>query len=165
MDRNGLIGAGGALPWHLPADLKYFKRNTMAKPILMGRKTLESIGRPLPGRDNLVLTRDAAFRADGVSSFTSLATALEWSRGLGCGELAVIGGAQIYSLTLPQVDHLFLTRVHGVFAGDTWFPHVDWRAWNEVRREDHAPDARHAYPYSFIELERVHNPNERSGYE
>lgn len=158
MDLNGVIGFAGALPWHLPADLKYFKAKTLNKPIVMGRKTFESIGRPLPKRDNIVLTRDAVFVADGVSSFTSMGDVMGWAHTNEHEELAVIGGAQIYSLAMPYVDRLFMTRVHAEFEGDTWFPKIDWRDWHERRHERHEPDTRHAYPYSFIELERVNDP-------
>lgn len=155
MDENGLIGADGGLPWRLPADLKHFKRRTMGKPILMGRRTFESIGRPLPGRDNLVLTRDGTFNNEGVQRVASLDQACDWTRGQGAEELAIIGGAQIYALALPRVDRLVVTRVHGQFAGDTYFPEIDWQAWREIERKDHAADERHAYDFSFIVLARV----------
>lgn len=155
MDENGLIGAGGGLPWRLPADLKHFKRRTMGKPILMGRRTFESIGRPLPGRDNLVLTCDGAFSADGVHRVADLDEALDWARGQGAAELAVIGGAQVYALALPRVDRLVLTRVHSAFAGDTHFPAIDWPDWREVERKDYPADERHGYDFSFIDLERT----------
>lgn len=155
MDANGLIGADGDLPWRLPADLKHFKQNTVGRPILMGRRTFESIGRPLPKRDNLVLTRDAGFEADGVQRVASLDEALAFAHEHGHDELAVIGGAQIYALALPRVDRLILTCVHSAFAGDTHFPAIDWRDWREVERVDHPADDRHAYDFSFIELRRA----------
>lgn len=155
MDANGLIGAGGGLPWRLPADLKHFRRKTVGKPILMGRRTFESIGRPLPGRENLVLTRDSGFDAGGTHRVASLDEALNWAHEGGFAELAVIGGAQVYALALPRVERLYLTRVHSAFDGDTHFPAIDWREWCEVEREDRAADDRHAHDFSFIELRRV----------
>lgn len=157
MDENGLIGADGDLPWRLPADLRHFKINTMGKPILMGRRTFESIGRPLPGRDNLVLTRDRGFAAEGVHRMAGLDAALAWAHAQGAQELAVIGGAQVYALALPRVQRLVLTRVHASFDGDTWFPALDWSEWRELARETHAADERHRYDFSFIELERIHS--------
>lgn len=157
MDENGLIGAAGGLPWRLPADLKHFKRRTLGRPILMGRRTFESIGRPLPGRDNLVLSRDPAFVVDGVRRVADIDAAVDWARAQNVDELVVIGGAQVYALVLPRVDRLVLTRVHAACAGDTWFPELDWSAWHEVARETHAADDRHGYAFSFIDLERNHH--------
>lgn len=152
MDRNRLIGAGNTLPWRLPADLAHFRRITLGHPVLMGRRTFESIGRPLPGRRNLVLTRDAGFRPPGVEVFASLETALA-----GCvesRELMVIGGASVYLRTLDWAQCLRLTLIDHTFAGDTWFPAWDPRRWRETAREDHPADARNPYPYSFVTLER-----------
>lgn len=155
MDENGLIGADGGLPWRLPADLKHFKHRTMGKPILMGRRTFASIGKPLPGRTNLVLTRDPAFAAQGAHRVTDLDDALERARSEDADELAVIGGAQVYALALPRADRLVVTRVHGAFAGDTHFPSIDWQNWREIAREDYPADERHAYDFSFIDLARA----------
>ena len=150
--RNGVIGRGNALPWHLPEDLRYFKRLTLGQPILMGRRTWASIGRPLPGRQNLVLTRDAAFHAPGASLVHSLAEALAAARP--APALRVIGGAEIYRLSLPEAARLYLTEIDAEVEGDTFFP--AWRTgdWQEVAREAHPADATHAFGYAFVTLER-----------
>jgi dihydrofolate reductase len=154
MDENGLIGAGGSLPWHLPADLRHFRKLTMDKPILMGRRSHESIGRPLPGRDNLILTRDPDYRAEGCRVFTGLADARAHARESGAKELMVIGGAQVYALALPKAKRLYLTRVHDAFDGDTWFPEIDFEEWEQVERHRYAANERNPHPYSFITLRR-----------
>lgn len=150
--RNGVIGQDGALPWHLPDDLRRFKALTMGKPILMGRRTWESIGRPLPGRTNLVLTRDPAFRAAGATVVSSLDAAL--AAAAGHEELMVIGGAQVYALTAPLANRVHLTAVDAEVDGDTHLPPFDPHMWVEVAREHHALDARHACAMDFITLER-----------
>lgn len=152
MDETGLIGAGNGLPWRLPADLRHFKRTTLGHPILMGRRTFESIGRPLPDRSNLVLTRDASFDAPGCRVVHSLNEAVAAADD--ASELMVIGGAQVYAQCLPRVDRIVLTRVHARFTGDTRFPDPDLAGWREVSREDHTADERNPYPYSFSVLER-----------
>lgn len=154
MDENGLIGAGGSLPWHLPADLGHFKRTTVGKPILMGRRTHESIGRPLPERDNIVLTRDPDYRADGCTVVTSFGEARSHAREAGAAELMVIGGAQIYALALPKARRIYLTRVHDAFAGDTYFPDIDFEEWEQIERHRYPGSERNPYPYSFITLRR-----------
>ncbi len=148
---NGVIGSGNRLPWHLPADLKHFKALTMGKPILMGRRTFESIGRPLPGRRNLVLTRDATFVSPGVERVESLEAA---RRAVGAAELMVIGGAQLYALALPQADRIYLTRVHAAIAGDTRFPACEWSQWREVQVRRHPADDGNAHDMTFLTLER-----------
>lgn len=154
MDENGLIGADGGMPWHLPADLRHFKKTTMGKPILMGRRTHESIGRPLPGRDNLILTRDPDYRAEGCHVFTGLADARAHARESGAKELMVIGGAQVYALALPKAKRLYLTRVHDAFQGDTWFPDIDFEEWEQIERHRYPAGERNLHPYSFITLRR-----------
>lgn len=151
MDRNRLIGRGNALPWRLPNDLKFFRRTTLDKTVLMGRRTWESLGRPLPQRRNWVLTRDRAFHAEGATVFHELDSALQADAG---GELVVIGGAELYRQTLDLAQRLYLTQVHGDFEGDTWFPEFDLRQWRQVAREDHPADASHVCPYSFCTYER-----------
>ena len=153
LDRNGLIGRDNALPWHLPADLQHFKRTTLGKPIVMGRKTWESLGRPLPGRHNIVLTRDPGYTAEGATVVTSVDAALAAAGDV--DEVMVIGGAALYATLLPRADRLYLTRIDAAFEGDAWFPEVDPGDWREVAREAHAPDERNAHAYSFITLERV----------
>ena len=150
--RHGIIGRDNALPWHQPADLAYFKRVTMGKPMLMGRKTYESIGRPLPGRRNLVLTR-GGFSAPGIEVVASIEEAL--ARTAGAAEMMVIGGAEVFRLAMPWLDHMHLTRVHTVIDGDVFLPRLAPGDWREVRREDHPADARNPLAMTFIELERV----------
>jgi dihydrofolate reductase len=150
--RSGVIGQDGALPWHLPDDLRRFKALTMGKPILMGRRTWESIGRPLPGRTNLVLTRDPAFRAAGATVVASLDAAL--AAAAGHEELMVIGGAQVYALTAPLANRVHLTAVDADVDGDTHLPPFDPREWVETAREHHAADGRHACAMDFVTLER-----------
>jgi dihydrofolate reductase len=149
---NDVIGRDNGMPWHLPDDLKYFKARTMGKPMLMGRKTFESIGKPLPGRTSLVLTRDATWRADGVVVVGSLDEALAWARNV--PELCAIGGAEIFRLVLPLARRLFLTRIHAAVPGDTFLPKIDLNEWREVERAEHPADDRHAYAMSFITLDR-----------
>jgi dihydrofolate reductase len=150
---NDVIGRDHGMPWHLPDDLKYFKARTMGKPMLMGRKTFESIGRPLPGRTSVVLTRDPHWHADGVEIVRSLDEAL--CRAENIPELCAIGGAEIFRLVMPVARRLFLTRIHANIPGDTFFPKPDPREWREVERIEHPADARHAYAMSFLTLERV----------
>ncbi len=158
MSRNRTIGRNNALPWHLPEDLQYFKRVTMGKPIIMGRKTWESIGRPLPGRTNIVITKDENFTAPGIKVVHSLdeARALAESIGLidGAEEVVVIGGAQIYELALPAADRLYLTQVHAEVEGDAQFPMFDLTQWEELGREDFSASGPNPYDYSFVVLER-----------
>ncbi|MGB1581360.1 MAG: type 3 dihydrofolate reductase [Nevskiales bacterium] len=153
MDENNLIGRDNDLPWRLPNDLQYFKRVTMAKPLIMGRKCFDSIGKPLPGRRNIVLTRNDAWHAEGVELASSLDQALALTAG--DKEVMVIGGAQIYAQALPRVERIYLTRVHNEFEGDTYFPEIDWQHWDEISREEHEADERNAWPHSFMTLQRA----------
>ena len=156
---NGVIGRDNGLPWHLPEDLRYFKRVTMGKPIVMGRKTFESIGRPLPGRSNIVISRNTGYSPPGVRVVASLdearALADEIGQLDGAAEVLVIGGAEIYRLAIPQADRLYLTEVHGEVQGDIMLPPVDWSEWREVSRERHAAAAGNPFDYSFVVFERV----------
>ena len=145
---NGVIGRGNALPWRIPADLQHFKRLTLGKPIVMGRRTFESIGRPLPGRVNVVLTRDPRWRANGVAVAASLDEAL----GIDVPELAVIGGAQVYAEALPVATRVYLTEVHTTPEGDTWLPAFG-PEWRETAREDHVATG-DVPGYGFVTLER-----------
>ena len=157
MARNRVIGRDNTLPWHLPEDLKYFKAITMGKPILMGRKTFESIGRPLPGRLNIVITRNANWHHPGVSVATSLAEALELAShdpaAREVGEVMVIGGEQIYRAAIEQADRLYVTRVDVEVAGDAFFPEYDEDIWHETTRQQ--PEQQGDIPYFFQVLERV----------
>jgi len=153
MDANRVIGHENRLPWHLPADLKHFRRITMGKPVLMGRKTWESIGRSLPGRINIVITRTAGYTAEGCIVVHSVDEALVAAQGH--DELVVIGGEQLYRQVLPAADTLYLTRVEGDFPGDTFFPELDQDEWRTVECSERAPDDRNPYACCFIRLERV----------
>lgn len=152
MDESRLIGRGGGLPWRLPEDLRHFRRLTLGKTVLMGRKTFESLGKPLEGRDNWVLSRDPSFQPQGVRVFRELDAALAAHRD---GELMVIGGAELFQRTLPLAGRLYLTCVHAKLEGDTWFPELKTSHFREVARADHASDERHAHSFSFITLERT----------
>jgi dihydrofolate reductase len=152
-DEHGGIGLEGRLPWHLPNDLKRFKALTMGKPIVMGRRTFDSIGRALPGRVNIVVSRQSGLGIDGCVVVPSLEAALEAAGE--ADETCVIGGAEIYRLALPLAGTLHLTRVHATVGADTFFPVIDAAQWEEISREDCAADERHAYPYSFVTLRRV----------
>jgi len=153
MARNGVIGRGNGLPWHLPDDLKHFKALTMGKPILMGRTTYETIGRALPGRDNLVLTHKRGWQASGVSAVHSLSEALE--RAAQASELMVIGGAEVYRLTLPLAQSIYLTEVQADVEGDTFFPALQRSEWRELQSSTHPADARHAFGMRFVTLVRA----------
>ena len=153
MDQNRLIGNNNSLPWYLPADLAFFKRTTMGKPMIMGRKTFDSIGRPLPGRQNIVITRDSTFSAEGCD----IANSIEEAMSLVSEEkqeAMLIGGASLYLQMLAQADTLYLTQIHHTFSGDTWFPEMDMDQWSEVYREDFEVDEKNLHPYSFMQYTR-----------
>ena len=152
MDQNRLIGKNNALPWHLPADLAFFKQTTMGKPILMGRKTYESIGRPLPGRQNIIITHDDNYRADGCDCCSSIDAALELASQH--AEVMLIGGASLYQQTLDRAQQLYLTRIHAAFDGDAWFPEFTAEQWQQDWREDHNADEKNKYDFSFIRYSR-----------
>lgn len=152
MDRNGIIGKDYTLPWRLSSDLKYFKAVTMGKPIVMGRKTHESIGRPLPGRDNVVLSRETDYQAEGCTVLNSLEDV--YKRYADAGEVMIMGGADLFEQTLDKATRIYLTKVHAEVEGDTWFPKIDWDIWEEVGRQDFKADAKNEYDYSFVILER-----------
>ena len=151
-DRQGGIGLGGGLPWRLPDDLRRFKALTLGKPVVMGRRTWDSIGRPLPGRLNIVVSRDPRRAIDGATVAATLEAALAAAGNV--PEVCVIGGAEIYRLALPLADRVELTEVHANVGADTYFPPLDPAEWEEVAREDRAADERHAHPMSFVTLRR-----------
>lgn len=155
--QNNVIGLDNQLPWHLPEDLRYFKAVTMGKPILMGRKTYDSIGRPLPGRTNIVLTRDANWSAEGVVVVNDLDSATAASEkacaAAGVDELMIIGGEQIYRKFLPIADKLYLTKVEAVVEGDAYFPAIDSDQWQQVAEK--IPEKVGNYSYRFVVLERM----------
>jgi dihydrofolate reductase len=149
---NGVIGRDNALPWHLPEDLKRFKRITMGKPIVMGRKTFESIGRPLPGRLNIVMTRGTDYRREGVTVVHDVNGAL---RAAGAAEeVMVIGGPDLFRLFLPHATRAHITRVHGDVTGDVYWSALDPAEWRIAQREEFAADERHEYPMTFESWER-----------
>jgi len=152
MDDNRLIGSNNNLPWQLPADLAFFKRTTMGKPIIMGRKTFTSIGRPLPGRRNIVITRDPAFSAAGCEITNGIQSALALCSDV--EEAMLIGGASLYEQTIDQATQLYITRIHHSFEGNTWFPEFDLQVWIQVSREDHQADSSNHHAYSFIKFVR-----------
>lgn len=159
MARNRVIGRNNALPWYLPEDLRYFKRVTLGKPVIMGRRTHESIGRALPGRQNLVITRNPDWQGEGVAVTGSLEEALRRARAQaeidGVEEVVVMGGSQIYADALPLTDRLYITEVHAEVEGDTWFPEMDWDQWEEIEREDFEASDNNPYPYSLVVYDRV----------
>ncbi len=153
MASNRVIGNNNVMPWHLSADLKRFKQITMGSPILMGRKTFESIGRPLPGRTNIILSRNSGYQQDGCLVFNDIETAIK----KGCessGELFIIGGADLYEAILPIADALYVTIINREFQGDTFFPDTDLNEWTEVEREDIDDDPEAAFSYSFLKFEK-----------
>ncbi len=155
MDRNNLIGKDGGLPWHISSDLKRFKEITLGKPIIMGRKTWESLPkRPLPGRHNIVITRDHAYKADGASVVTS-PEAARAAAGTAADEIAVIGGAEIFRLFLPLAERIYLTEVDLDASGDTVFPSIDQSNWREVSRAFHPRGPKDSASFTLRVLERV----------
>lgn len=151
--QNGAIGSANRLPWHLPDDLKRFKALSLGKPIVMGRRTFDSIGRPLPGRTNIVVSRQAGLALEGVLVVQSLDAALAAAGSV--PEIVVIGGAEIFRQVLPRTDTIHLTRVHAHVDGDVFFPELDPAQWREADVEHHAADERHQYAFSFVTLQRI----------
>jgi dihydrofolate reductase len=152
MAENRTIGLNKEMPWHLSADLKKFKKITMGHPIIMGRKTFESIGKPLPGRKNIIISRNSNYLQEGCEVFNSLDSALE-----SCSkeeEIFVIGGATLYESILEKSDRLYITEIKKSFAGDTWFPEFDQNQWSEYQREDIDNDVSVDFSYSFVTYDR-----------
>ena len=163
MADNRVIGINNQLPWRLPADLGWFKKNTLNKPVVMGRKTWESLPvRPLPGRPNIILTRDARYQpastqgkdVKDVILVDSIDNAVSAAEAEGYQELMFIGGATLYAQVLPRADRLYLTLVQGEFAGDAWFPEIDFTQWHESYHQNNQPDDKNKYYYRFIIYER-----------
>ena len=153
MAENRVIGRGNQMPWHLPADLRHFKSVTLGKPVIMGRKTFESIGRPLPGRRNVVISRNANWHADGVESVNSLDAALALVQD--ADEVMIIGGGQLYREALPLAQRLYLTHIElPVSDADTWFPDYSQYQWQQCAEELHDPDEKNPYHYRFETLDR-----------
>ena len=153
--KNRVIGDGNQIPWYLPADLAYFKRTTLGHCVLMGRKTFLSLGRPLPKRHNIVITRDAYFAADGVLVANSIEDALTQAYELGEEEAFIIGGGEIYKQTIERCDRLYLTEVDLEIEGETVFPEMDEMEWRMVWEDPHLPDEKNPYAYTFRLFERV----------
>lgn len=153
MAENGVIGRARGLPWHLPDDLREFKRVTMGHVLIMGRRTFESVGRPLPGRRSIVLTRRDAVRLPGVETAPSLDAA--FALAADAPEVFVVGGAEVYRAALPHADRLYVTAVHARVEGDVRFPPVDWRAWRLETETFHPADARHAFSFTVRRYARV----------
>jgi dihydrofolate reductase len=149
---NNVIGGNNKLLWHLPADLKRFKQLTLGHPVIMGRKTFESIGKPLPGRENVVITRNPDFKAEGITIVRSLDEVLKKFSGQ---DVFIIGGAEIYAQSMSLADKIFLTRIYQLFEGDSFFPAIDERIWKVKREEMHEPDEKNPYRYAFIDYERI----------
>lgn len=158
MGENRAIGHKGGMPWHLPGDLAFFKRVTMGKPMIMGRRTFESIGRPLPGRDSIVVTRDRNWKAPGAIVVHDIDTAIETARSgataRGVTEIAVIGGGKVYEQMMGRADRLYVTEIHASFEADTFFPEIDPAEWAEISRERHPADAKNPVAFDFVVLER-----------
>lgn len=153
MGENRMIGKDNKMPWHLPDDLKYFKSKTLNKPVIMGRKTFESIGsKPLPSRPNLIISRNQNFKPEGAQVFNSVEAALEFLKDY--PEVMIMGGAQIYAQWIDRVDQLYITEVKASPAGDAFFPIIDHQAWYEVSREPHSADERHAFAFDFVFYKR-----------
>lgn len=149
---NNAIGKDNQLLWHLPNDLRFFKRTTTGHPVIMGRKTYESVGDPLPNRRNIIITRQPGYTAEGAAVVHSLAAAIEACAGE--PEVFVVGGAEIFEQALPVLNRIYLTRVHVTLPGDSFFPELDKQDWQLVSEESHSADERHAYSYTFRIYER-----------
>ncbi|GAB3226368.1 dihydrofolate reductase [Hymenobacter seoulensis] len=150
---NGVIGGDNRLLWHLPLDLKHFKQLTQGHPVVMGRRTYESIGRPLPNRTNIVITKQQDWQTEGCTTAHSVLQALEHALTLD-ENVFIIGGGEVYRQALPAADTVYLTEVHHSFDGDITFPELTSTEWREESRERHEPDEKHAYPFSFVTLRR-----------
>jgi dihydrofolate reductase len=154
-DNNGVIGLDNKIPWFLPDDLKFFKRTTMGHTMLMGRKCWESLGRPLPGRHHLVMTRDPFYVAQGIHVVHDLASAIQWAVDAQAEKLFIIGGAEIYKLTEHIWDVLYYTQVNAEVQGDTYYNDIDWDQFKLIEEIPHGKDERHPYEFSFKTYERI----------
>jgi len=156
---NNIIGDHNRLPWHLPEDLKYFKSKTVNKAIIMGRKTFDSIKRPLPQRDNIIITRDLTYKVNGAFVSNSIDKAILLANDLsverGSDEIIIAGGAQIYQLALPLVSCVYLTRIHNVYNGDTYFPELDPLVWVETHKNGALTNSDNTITYSYLTFERI----------
>ena len=153
MAENRVIGIENRLPWHLPGDMKWFRRHTLGKPVVMGRKTYESIGKPLPERTNIIVSANPGFQAPGCVVVHGVEAALAAADGV--DEVMIMGGASFYQQLLPRCQRLYLTLVHAVVEGDAWFPELDLAQWRALERIDCQADERNPFDYSFLVLERL----------
>ncbi|KQC47615.1 dihydrofolate reductase [Geobacillus stearothermophilus] len=154
MDENRVIGKDNGLPWHLPADLAYFKRVTMGHAIVMGRKTFEAIGRPLPGRENIVVTRNRSFRPEGCLVLHSLDEVKQWAAGRNDEEVFIIGGAELFQATMPLAARLYVTKIFASFPGDTFYPPISEQEWEIVSYTQGTIDEKNRYDHAFLIYER-----------
>ena len=152
--KNNVIGKDNNLIWHLPADLRFFKQTTKGHTLIMGRKTFESLGNPLPHRDSLVVTRNKDYTSDGITVFHSLENALAYAEKKGLGKVFILGGGEIYRQSMDIADKLIITEVHEEFEGDTYFPEIDKDTWKEISREEHKADEKNKYDFAFVEYVR-----------
>ena len=152
--KNNVIGKDNDLVWHLPADLKFFKQTTKGHTLIMGRRTFESLANPLPHRDSWVITRNSNYSAEGITVFPSIDSAIEAGKRKGLESIFILGGGEIYRLSMDIADKLIITEVHEEFHGDTFFPEIDPDVWEEVSREEHSADEVNKYNYAFVEYLR-----------
>ncbi|RIV25198.1 dihydrofolate reductase [Fibrisoma montanum] len=152
--QNGVIGRNNDLPWHLPDDFAFFKRKTRHHPVIMGRKSLEALGKPLSNRTNIILTRDQNFTAEGVTIVHTLQEAVDAAKAVNDQEIYIIGGAEIYRMALPMATTLYITEIEKAYEGDSYFPEFDRADWQEVSRQHHPADERHEAAFDFVEYER-----------
>jgi dihydrofolate reductase len=155
MAENRVIGSNGKMPWHLSADLKRFKQITLGSPIVMGRKTHEAIGRPLPGRSNIIVSKNKSYRQQNCLVFNDIDSALQHCAE--CAEIFVIGGSTLYQALLPRANYLYLTEINKNFVGDVYFPKIDARQWRELERQVVEKDESVDFTYNFIKLEQIKN--------
>jgi dihydrofolate reductase len=151
---NQVIGINNKLPWHMPADMKYFKATTLGKPVVMGRKTFESLGKPLPGRPNIVITRQPDYQPEGVFVVDSVEAAIVKANSFEGEEFFITGGTEIFKQSLPLIQRIYLTRIHTVVEGDAHFPVIHEPEWTLVKEDSHLPDEKNRFPYSFQVWER-----------
>ena len=158
-DEKGVIGKNNQLPWHLPNDLRYFKNLTWAMPILMGRKTFESIGKPLPGRKSIVITRNKEWQHEGVETVHNIKEAINAAKRFGVKEIFIIGGAQIFQSAMETANRIYLTRIHHVFEGDVFLPPIENDKWKKVKSTYCSRDEKNLYPHTFEVWERLEIKN------
>lgn len=151
---NNVIGKNNELVWHLPADLKHFKTTTAGHYVIMGRKTYESMGKPLPSRLNVIITRNKNYHVEGAVVVHQLEDAIDFARAQHQKLVFILGGGEIYQQAIPIADEMFITEVDHAFEGDTYFPEIDMKPWTESERRDFAPDGENRYPYSFVKYSR-----------